>query len=161
MSQSNVRSIETPIGALVLAAGAEGLTHCLLQGCPRLPAPRADVQAVPHLDAAERALDAYFAGEKDPWEGLTLMPSGTDFQCEVWRALRRIPYGTTVSYRELARAAGRPRAARAIGQANHHNPLAIIVPCHRVIAADGSLAGYAGGVERKRWLLRHEGAWPN
>jgi methylated-DNA-[protein]-cysteine S-methyltransferase len=84
-------------------------------------------------------------------------PRGTPFQERVWRALLRVPFGATCSYGDLARAAGRPGAARAVGGANHANPIALIVPCHRVIAADGTLGGYGGGLDKKAWLLRHEG----
>ena len=154
--------LETPIGPFVLAATAAGLTHSQLAGSPALPAHdgAAGLEARRHLEAGLRALAAYFDGEKDPWDGLRLAPTGTPFQRAVWGALRRIPYGTTCSYLELARAVASPRGARAVGQANHHNPLGVVVPCHRVVAADGSLGGYAGGLERKRWLLEHEGARP-
>ncbi len=156
-----IRPVATPIGEFVLGATAQGLTHCTLLGAPNLPAERlsngAAASAGQHLDAAVRALDAYFAGEKDPWDDLNLLPQGTEFQLRVWAALRLIPFGSTLSYVGLARAVGSPRAARAVGQANHHNPLGVIIPCHRVVAADGSLGGYGGGLERKRWLLRHEG----
>ena len=160
------RRLDTPLGPFALAATEAGLSHCLPTDAPTLPPLAAEPLAEPdraaraHLEAAARALGAYFAGEKDPWQGLELAPEGSSFQRRVWAALRRIPYGQTLSYRDLARSAGHPRAARAVGQANHHNPLAILVPCHRVIAADGSLGGYAGGLERKRWLLEHEGALP-
>jgi methylated-DNA-[protein]-cysteine S-methyltransferase len=156
--------IETPIGDFVLGANTEGLTHCTLRGSPSLPADRlangAEASAQRHLDAASEALTAYFNGEKDPWGELTLLPQGTDFQLRVWAALRRIPFGATLSYVGLARAVHSPRAARAVGQANHHNPLGVIIPCHRVVAADGSIGGYGGGLDRKRWLLQHEGVLP-
>ena len=152
---------ETPIGRFVLAATADGLSHSLLVGSPGLPDPAATRNgggaAGRHLETGRKALDAYFSGEPDPWDGLTLAPRGTAFQLRVWSALRAIPFGSTLSYVGLARAVDSPRAARAVGQANHHNPLCVIVPCHRVVAADGSLGGYGGGLERKRWLLRHEG----
>lgn len=157
-------ALETPIGRFVLAATDEGLTHSLLHGSPGLPKPEpgeAGAAARAHLHAARGALAAYFAGEKDPWEDLALLPQGTAFQQRVWSALRRIPFGSTLSYVGLAQAVESPRAARAVGQANHHNPLGVIVPCHRVVAADGSLGGYGGGLERKRWLLRHEGVLSN
>lgn len=150
------RRVGTPIGTLVLCADAEGLTHALFDGHPSLPAPRSDA-GNPHLAAAAGAVDAYLAGDRHAFDRLELRPRGTVFQQRVWEALRAIPYGRTCSYRELAANAGNPRAARAVGSANHHNPLMVIVPCHRVIAADGSLAGYGGGLERKRWLLEHEG----
>jgi O-6-methylguanine DNA methyltransferase len=99
---------------------------------------------------------AYFKGEKNPFAGLKLDTGGTDFQQSVWQALQRIPHGQTISYLELAHAVGRPKAHRAVGSANGKNPIAIIIPCHRVIASNGSLAGYAGGVERKAQLLALE-----
>lgn len=106
--------------------------------------------------AAGRALEAYFAGEPDAVAGLRTVPQGTEFQRAVWAALRRIPAGATMSYGALAAAIGRPAAIRAVGLANGANPISIVVPCHRVIGADGSLTGYGGGLERKRWLLAHE-----
>jgi methylated-DNA-[protein]-cysteine S-methyltransferase len=105
---------------------------------------------------AKRALLAYFGGKLEAIEPLRVAASGTAFQNQVWGALRQIPCGRTSSYGALARAIGRPTAVRAVGLANGSNPIAIIVPCHRVIGADASLTGYAGGLERKRWLLEHE-----
>ena len=104
------------------------------------------------------ALRAYFAGDLAAIDPLPTATGGTPFQRLVWRALRDIPCGTTVSYRELARRIGRPEAVRAVGLANGANPISIVVPCHRVIGASGALTGYGGGIERKRWLLAHEGA---
>lgn len=109
------------------------------------------------LDGLVGRLGAYFSGDLTALDGITVRPQGTPFQREVWRALRKIRPGTTASYLDIARAIGRPEAARAVGRASALNPVALIVPCHRVIGADGSLTGYAGGVERKRWLLAHEG----
>jgi O-6-methylguanine DNA methyltransferase len=106
-----------------------------------------------------RALAAYFAGRLDAIDCLTVSTGGTDFQRLVWSALRRIPYGTTVSYGELAATIGRPAASRAVGLANGSNPIGIVVPCHRVIGSNGQLTGYGGGLERKRWLLDHERKW--
>jgi len=108
-----------------------------------------------HLAALHVALDAYFSGRDVPFV-VPLAPVGTPFQREVWTALREIPFGATASYAEIARRIGRPRAVRAVGAANARNPIAIFVPCHRVIGADGSLTGYAGGLERKRALLALE-----
>jgi methylated-DNA-[protein]-cysteine S-methyltransferase len=115
----------------------------------------AQVKAV--LRAAAEQLAAYFAGELREFT-LPLRPAGTPFQMAVWRALKRVPYGETVSYGELARRLGRPGAARAVGRANALNPLPVIVPCHRVIGADGALTGYAGGLCIKRALLDLEAA---
>jgi methylated-DNA-[protein]-cysteine S-methyltransferase len=102
------------------------------------------------------ALARYFAGDTRAIDGLPVAPTGTEFQLAVWGWLQRIPCGETWSYGELARRLGRPSAVRAVGLANGANPIAVVVPCHRVIGADGSLTGYGGGIERKRWLLAHE-----
>jgi methylated-DNA-[protein]-cysteine S-methyltransferase len=101
---------------------------------------------------------SYFAGEIAAIDTLPVKTAGTLFQREVWRALRTIPGGATVSYAKLAEQIGRPTAVRAVGLANGSNPIGIVVPCHRVIGSNGSLTGYGGGIERKRWLLKHEGA---
>ena len=107
--------------------------------------------------AVRTAVEAYFAGDIRALDRLEVATGGTAFQREVWRALRAIPAGETRSYGQLAAAIGRPRAIRATGLANSQNPIAVIVPCHRVIGANGTLTGYAGGLERKTWLLAHEG----
>lgn len=108
--------------------------------------------------AVRGVLERYFAGDLGAIEALTVATGGTAFQREVWAALRTIPAGETRSYGELAEALDRPRAVRAVGLANGANPIGIVVPCHRVVGKGGALTGYAGGVERKRWLLAHEGA---
>lgn len=108
--------------------------------------------------AAASALHRYFAGDLHALDAVEVETGGTPFQQDVWQALRRIPPGATWSYARLAREIGRPDAVRAVGAANGANPVSIVVPCHRVIGADGSLTGYGGGLERKRWLLTHEGA---
>src|SRR5262249_24110328 len=105
-----------------------------------------------------RAISRYFAGELSAIDALPVETGGTPFQRDVWSALRNIPCGRTISYAQLAAIIGRPKAVRAVGLANGSNPIGVVVPCHRVIGADGSLTGYGGGIERKRWLLRHEGA---
>lgn len=102
------------------------------------------------------AMSAYFGGELRVIDTLPVETAGTSFQREVWRALRQIPCGTTISYAKLAERIGRPTAVRAVGLANGSNPVGVVVPCHRVIGSDGSLTGYGGGIERKRWLLAHE-----
>jgi len=104
------------------------------------------------------AIRSYFAGDLKIIDDLPVLTGGTEFQRAVWQALRRIPCGQTISYGELARRIGRPKAVRAVGLANGANPISIVVPCHRVIGADGSLTGYGGGIARKRWLLAHERA---
>lgn len=119
--------------------------------------PVAPVAAPDPLGASGR-LRAYLAGELQAIDGLPVDAGGTPFQQEVWAALRTIPAGATWSYKQLAERIGRPAAVRAVGLANGANPVGIVVPCHRVIGADGSLTGYGGGLPRKRWLLEHEGA---
>jgi methylated-DNA-[protein]-cysteine S-methyltransferase len=110
-----------------------------------------------HLPTAIRsALDAYFEGDLRAIDELHVKTGGTEFQREVWAALRTIPASQTLSYGALAARIGRPKAVRAVGLANGSNPIGLVVPCHRVIGADGSLTGYGGGMERKRWLLKHE-----
>jgi len=108
--------------------------------------------------AIRQALAGYFAGDLTAIDDVPVATAGTPFQREVWAALRRIGPGTTLSYGALAQKLGRPKSVRAVGLANGANPIAIVVPCHRVIGADASLTGYGGGIDRKRWLLAHEGA---
>jgi methylated-DNA-[protein]-cysteine S-methyltransferase len=105
-------------------------------------------------------VEAYFQGELHALDGLAVEPGGTAFQRKVWSALQRIPVGSTTCYSELAASIGHPAAVRAVGMANSRNPIAVVIPCHRVIGRDGSLTGYAAGIERKRWLLHHEGHFP-
>jgi methylated-DNA-[protein]-cysteine S-methyltransferase len=109
-------------------------------------------------DRVRTALEAYFAGDVGCLDGIECRTGGTPFQRAVWAALRQIPVGRTMSYGALAARLGMPKAMRAVGLANGANPISVVVPCHRVIGADGSLTGYGGGLERKRWLLTHEGA---
>ena len=108
--------------------------------------------------AGARAIEAYFEGDAAALDGVAIALAGTPFELAVYEELRRIPRGEVVSYSELARRVGRPEAARAVGAANGRNPISIVVPCHRVIGAHGALTGYAGGLDRKRWLLEHERA---
>jgi methylated-DNA-[protein]-cysteine S-methyltransferase len=115
------------------------------------------LREVSRPSAPRQALDAYFAGELGAIDELTTATNGTEFQRQVWSALRRIPSGSALSYGALATEIGRPAAVRAVGLANGANPIAIVVPCHRVVGANSSLTGYGGGLERKRWLLTHEG----
>ena len=117
-----------------------------------------DLRASRKPSNIRKRIDAYFNGELDALEGIQTATGGTAFQQKVWAALREISVGRTASYADLAARIGQPSARRAVGLANGANPIAIIVPCHRVIGADGSLTGYGGGLERKRWLLAHEGA---
>jgi methylated-DNA-[protein]-cysteine S-methyltransferase len=148
----------TPVGPLLLAADEHGLRYLAFEH-ERHPVPRsAEWRREPAALAAARAqLAEYFAGTRRQFE-LPLHPVGTEFQHRVWDALRAIRFGTTLSYLELARRVGDTRAVRAVGAANGRNPLPIVVPCHRVIGADGSLVGFGGGLPVKRWLLAHEGA---
>jgi methylated-DNA-[protein]-cysteine S-methyltransferase len=106
----------------------------------------------------KRSLRAYFSGDLNSLDNLPVRTEGTAFQQQVWAELRKIPPNTTIAYGELAKRIGRPSASRAVGLANGSNPIAIVVPCHRVIGSTGALTGYGGGIERKRWLLRHEAA---
>ena len=152
---------ETPVGSLRLCFTDRGLTALDFAGEGASTAPERDhppPQLKPLCEAVKRELSAYFEGVPTDFAALTLDPRGTPFQLRVWRELRRIPWGQTISYKELARRVGSPKASRAVGQANAVNPIPLIIPCHRVIAADGSLGGYSSGPDRKRWLLRHEGA---
>jgi len=152
--------IDTPIGELLLAGTDEALLQVHFHGGrdsiePRLEWERNDK---PFREAV-RQLTAYFAGKLEVFD-LPLRPEGTEFQRTVWRALREIPYGETWSYGELARHIGRPRAMRAVGAANGRNPIPIIIPCHRVIGADGSLTGFGGGLPIKKKLLELERGEP-
>ena len=144
-------TLTTPIGELMLTADDDGaLTGVNLPN--RHPDPAGWERDDALLGDARRPLTEYFAGERTTFD-LPLRPEGAPFQLRVWDALLRIPYGETASYGDLARELGHPTAARAVGAANGRNPIAIVVPCHRVIGANGSLTGYAGGLECKRALL--------
>jgi methylated-DNA-[protein]-cysteine S-methyltransferase len=148
--------IDTPIGPLLLVGDDGGLVEIGLPHHGTARAAPADAEAgKAKLHAAAREFDEYFAGTRRQFE-VPMHPSGTPFQLEVWGALLAIPYGETVSYADIARRIERPRAVRAVGAANGANPLAIIVPCHRVIGSHGDLTGYGGGLPAKRWLLAHE-----
>ncbi|HJV22615.1 MAG TPA: methylated-DNA--[protein]-cysteine S-methyltransferase [Holophagaceae bacterium] len=114
------------------------------------------LQAGAGRSRAAESLDAYFAGELTALDGLPVDPGGTPFQRAVWSALREIPAGTRLTYAQLAARLGRPSALRAVGHANGANPISLVIPCHRLVGADGSLTGYGGGLARKRWLLAHE-----
>jgi methylated-DNA-[protein]-cysteine S-methyltransferase len=141
---------ETPIGPLTLHRGPRGLTR--LDFPNRGPARDETARDPGALEAAAAQLDEYFAGRRTAFD-LPLHLDGTPFQRRVWAALSEIPYGTTVTYTELARAVGRPDIVRAVGAAVGRTPVPIVVPCHRVVGADGSLTGYGGGLQRKRALL--------
>ena len=141
-----MEAVDTPIGTLWLGGGELGLTHVAFERTREAGPPRR------LATAARQQLAAYFAGELEGFD-LPLAPAGTGFQRRVWEAVAAIPYGATASYSEIAAAVGRPAACRAVGAANGRNPLAIVIPCHRVVGAAGALTGYGGGLGRKRALL--------
>jgi methylated-DNA-[protein]-cysteine S-methyltransferase len=158
-----IDTIASAIGPLTIAERAArmcllhfgtdnpSIDEMLARWYPGEPATR---RALPGLRGI---LERYFSGDHTSIDAVPVELNGTDFQKRVWQALRRIPSGSTISYAELARRIGEPAAVRAVGAANGANPVAVVVPCHRVIGSDGSLTGYGGGLERKRWLLAHEG----
>jgi len=158
--------LETPIGEMVIVADREGNLRALdwtdheprMHRFLRLHYGASGFRLEPSRDANRltEAISRYFAGELAAIDDLPVRTAGTGFQREVWRALREIPCGTTTTYARLAARIGRPAAVRAVGLANGSNPIGVVVPCHRVIGSDGSLTGYGGGIERKRWLLDHE-----
>jgi methylated-DNA-[protein]-cysteine S-methyltransferase len=151
-------TMDSPIGSLTLTASEGYLTGVVMDGQRHAPAPAPDQRRDDQwFGGIAGQLDEYFAGRLTRFD-IPLQLVGTDFQRRVWSELQRIPYGETISYGELARRVGNPAAVRAVGLANGRNPVAIIVPCHRVIGADGSLTGYGGGLSRKAWLLEHEAA---
>jgi len=158
-------SFESPVGKIVAYVADDALIHLDFADCDarierllhrRFGGSQA-AQAENPLEIRDRVA-GYFAGDWRAFDDLALNPGGTAFQREVWDGLRRIPAGQAISYAALAQSIGRPAAIRAVGRANALNPIAIAVPCHRVIGKDGTLTGYAGGLKRKEWLLRHEGA---
>jgi methylated-DNA-[protein]-cysteine S-methyltransferase len=146
-------TVPSPVGDIVLLGDGSAVTGCYLTG-PDLRPPVLDGLDPDDgsLDDAGTQLAEYFAGDRRDFD-LPLAPHGTDFQRRVWAQLQTIPYGTTCSYADIARGIGATNGFRAVGLANGRNPISIIVPCHRVIGADGSLTGYGGGIERKRFLL--------
>lgn len=147
--------LPSPIGPLRLVASPNGLRQ--IEFSPLAgPDPEWVEGSTPIIDEAARQLNEYFAGSRHSFD-LPLEPAGTDFQQSVWKVLRAIPFGETISYGEQARRLGDAKKARAVGSANGRNPLPIVVPCHRVVGADGSLTGFAGGIDTKKWLLSHEG----
>ncbi len=153
--------LATPLGPMTLAATARGLAGVWFDGYAHHPVPLAapsDERQRWLREAAEQ-LSAYFAGQLHVFS-LALDPAGTPWQQAVWRELRGIAPGGTTGYGAIAHTLGKPQAARAVGAAVGRNPLSVVVPCHRVLGRDGTLTGYAGGLERKRWLLAHEGAPP-
>ncbi|MGF6148894.1 Methylated-DNA--protein-cysteine methyltransferase, inducible [Kingella potus] len=159
------RIFPSPLGKIIACATEQGL--CLLEfvGSKRIEREQQELQRLlkrpiavggnVHLQQAEAELNEYFSGSRIQF-GVALHTPGTPFQTAVWQALQAIPYGKTVSYREQAERIGKPAAVRAVAHANGANRVSVIIPCHRVIGADGSLTGYGGGLQRKQWLLAHE-----
>lgn len=148
--------LQTPVGKLMLAGDDQGLRHVDFQDGTHPAKPEADWQedGKPFREVI-RQLKEYFAGKRHRFD-LPLAPEGTEFQLKVWRVLRGIPYGETWSYGRVAKRIGKPQASRAVGAANGQNPLPIVVPCHRVIGANGSLTGFGGGIKIKQRLLELE-----
>ena len=160
----HLTTMASPIGELTVAA--RGSRVCLLHFGADQAGPRAELQRWyrdepielhPDPAGAVTAMQAYFGGSMQALDGVEVEMNGTPFQKRVWGALRSVRCGTTTSYAAIAAAIGSPAAVRAVGAANGANPVALIVPCHRIIGTNGSLTGYGGGLERKRWLLEHEG----
>ena len=153
INEQFVDTFESPVGWLVLTASCHGLRECRFSDAP-------PTSLEPHSNAftslAVKELEEYFAGKRRQFTVQLDISGGTSFQKRVWDALREVPYGATISYKELAAKIGNPKAVRAVGQANGRNPLVVIIPCHRVIAASGEIGGYSAGVERKQFLLAHE-----
>jgi methylated-DNA-[protein]-cysteine S-methyltransferase len=161
-----VDRLATPIGDMLIVADRAGslratfwtdheeeMRHFLARHYSGI---EIELEAARNPHGLTDAIAAYFAGDLQAIDELPVQTAGTPFQREVWRALREIPCGGTISYAELAKRIGRPAAVRAVGLANGSNPIGVVVPCHRVIGANGALTGYGGGIERKRWLLDHE-----
>jgi methylated-DNA-[protein]-cysteine S-methyltransferase len=158
--------MDTPIGELLIAADEDGNLRALDWAdyeermlrllCNQYGKDRFRLEPARNPHGLGDAMDRYFGGAIEAIEGIAVKTKGTEFQRSVWSELRRIPGGESISYGKLAGQIGRPKAVRAVGLANGSNPIGIVVPCHRVIGANGSLTGYGGGLERKRWLLEHE-----
>lgn len=144
---------DTPLGEIGLAEEDGAVVRLYLPG---IGVPRIAVHETPLLAEGRRQLEEYFAGQRREFD-LPLAPEGTPFQKKCWDALEEIPYGTVATYREQAQRVGCPKGFRAVGMANHRNPIPILIPCHRVVGSDGSLTGYASGLEHKRVLLALEG----
>ncbi len=148
--------VDAPIGTFLVAGNGARVVHVSLPGVwAKEDVPDGWSLEPGSMAPATTQLEEYFAGERRDFD-LEFAPDGTPFQLSVWRALCEIPFGETASYGEVAASIGNPQAVRAVGMANNRNPIALMVPCHRVIGADGSLTGYGGGLEMKSWLLAHE-----
>jgi len=161
----NLDRLPTPIGTALLVTDADGLLRALdwedyeprMQQLLRLHYGAVDLKNAQAPRALRAALTGYFKGDLDRLAAIEWRVAGTPFQQKVWQALPKIPAGTTLSYGALAAKLRMPKAVRAVGHANGSNPISVVVPCHRLIGANGSLVKYGGGLERKRWLLQHEG----
>jgi methylated-DNA-[protein]-cysteine S-methyltransferase len=158
----NHRWMDSPVGKVLLTASDRAITGLYLENqkyFPKLAEPAEEEarwpKTDPLLDLAQTQLAEYFALQRQQFD-LPIAPEGTAFQQQVWQLLQKIPFGETISYGTLAQWYGQPQASRAVGAANGRNPISIIVPCHRVVASTGKLTGYAGGLDRKQWLLTHE-----
>jgi methylated-DNA-[protein]-cysteine S-methyltransferase len=165
MKELQFDAFDSPIGTVLLAADGEQLCALDFGDCEQrmmklLQRHYGSVHLVPTSNPAgfSDCVRAYFAGDYHSLDAIPVSTGGTDFQQRVWKELRSIRPGTTTTYRDLAIRLGKPTACRAVGAANALNPIGIVLPCHRVIGTDASLTGYAGGLERKRWLLQHERA---
>jgi len=148
---SHVDYIESPIGLIECKASSKGVMHVIFCGTQIKK-----VQPNSITDLCKQQLEQYFSGDLNQFT-LPLDPKGTEFQKSVWQCLSTIPFGETVSYLDIAKILNKPKGSQAVGGANGRNPISIILPCHRVVGSNGSLTGYAGGIERKLWLLNHEG----
>ena len=148
--------MDSPVGSLLLAKDESGLREIRFKKDSDFDIPVDWTRSDKGLADVRRQLVEYFNGTRTTFD-LPLAPEGTEFQKNVWQALTQIPHGTTVTYLDIANKLGRPGSVRAVGAANGANPISIIIPCHRVIGSDGSLTGYGGGLENKKWLLKHEG----
>lgn len=143
--------VESPLGLVEFKATEKGITQVIFCG-----AQRGDINGNSVTDCCKQQLTEYFASQRATFD-VPLDPQGTDFQKLVWQSLSKIPFGQTKTYLDIAKMVDRPKGSQAVGGANGRNPISIIVPCHRVVGSNGSLTGYAGGIERKLWLLAHEG----
>ena len=158
MADINYYTYETPFGNITIMSNGSCITHVKsesLSSVIKKPAEKSTCKSDKLTDMAAAQLNEYFTGKRLVFE-LALDPQGTKFQKDVWTVLKEIPYGETRSYKQIAQAIGNPKACRAVGMANNKNPIWIIIPCHRVIGAGGSLIGYGGGLEMKERLLKHE-----
>lgn len=147
--------LQSPIGLVEISAVTQGI-----RAIKFVEKPSFEAQQTPLLNLATEQLAGYFDGQRQVFD-LPLAAQGTAFQQQVWNALLSIPFGQTASYLDIARKIGNPAAVRAVGAANGKNPLSVVVPCHRIIGSNGTLTGYAGGLERKAWLLQHEQPQPS